>query len=575
MKMLTVVLLLVAASLTVQVGLPTGNRGAEDLHNTAAKVEGRVVNSVNGMPVPNVTLTLRSVSSPRPLKYVVTSDVGGGFLFDLVEPRRYELSGQKVGFLRESYGAERVGGNGTPLTVPGGQHMKGLVFKLTPQGVISGRVTDESGEPMERVSVGALRSKYWQNGKRVLQSVGGALTNDLGEYRIANLGPGSYHVMAHRGGGPPGLRVAHADVPSKLVPQTPEEGYLDTFYPGSLDPEGSMGIQVQAGAETSGVDITFQKTRVFRVRGEVVDASGQPVREASIALTNSKTGGMLHMTSLGGPPVANGKFEVTGVIPGTYDLVAQVTRNSQTLYARQPVSVADRNITDIVIRIPESVDVAGRVKVTGLDSENPRSASFRMEGIGIVLFPAEGFSLGPIPKPTNPQADGSFVLRQVVPDKVRIHISGIPPGWYAKSILTSGRERADGIVDLTSGGTVEIVLAVGAVEVTGSVVDADDKPTSGVTVSLVPKDGSRKMGTDLFRTAIADERGHFLLKDVAPGTYEVFAWQEAPEAINDAEFRQLFESKSTSLRVNESGREIVQLKVISAEDVAKATGSPR
>jgi len=503
--------------------------------------------------------------------------MGGGFLFDLVEPGRYELSAEKVGFLRGYYGAERAGGNGTPLTGFEGQSVKGLVFKLMPQGVISGRVTDESGEPMESVSVAAMRSD-WQHGKRVLLAVRGALTNDLGEYRLVNLGPGSYYVRAHRGGVSifTGLRVAHADVPSKPVAQTPEEDYCDTFYPSSLDPEGSTALQVQAGSETSGVDITFQKTRVFRVRGQVVDASGQPVTEAKVELTTSNTGGMVHMSSLGGPPVTGGKFEVIGVIPGTYDLVAQVTRNSQTLYARQPVSVADRNITDIVIRVPDSVDVAGRVKVTGLHSGNPPSESFRMEGIGMVLLPAEGFSLGPIPKVISPQADGSFVLRNVVPDKFRINISGIPPRWYVKSILTSGHECADGIVDLTSGGAVEIVFAVGAAEVTGSVVDADDKPASGVTVSLFPKGGPREMRTDLFRTEVADERGQFLLKEVPPGTYEVFAWQDIErEAIYDPEFRRLFENKSTPITVEPGGLETVQLKAISAEDVAMATGSPR
>ena len=100
MKVFTaVLLLLVAGNLTAQVGASTGNRSAGDFQNTAAKVEGRVVNSVNSMPVPTVTLTLRTVSSARASKYVVTSDVEGGFLFDLVEPGSCELSGKKVGFL--------------------------------------------------------------------------------------------------------------------------------------------------------------------------------------------------------------------------------------------------------------------------------------------------------------------------------------------------------------------------------------------------------------------------------------------------------------------------------------------
>ncbi len=197
MKVLTVVLLLVAGSLTAQVTQPTRDPSVNDLPSRVGKIEGKVVNSVNGMPAPNVTLTLRTVSSARPSKYVVTSDTEGVFRFDLVEPGRYELSGEKVGFLRESYGARSAGGNGTPLTVSEGQFIKGVVFKLTPQAVISGRVADEIGEPMEGVSIAVMRSGY-RHGKRVMLLVRGTRTNDLGEYRLANLGPGSYYVMAER-----------------------------------------------------------------------------------------------------------------------------------------------------------------------------------------------------------------------------------------------------------------------------------------------------------------------------------------------------------------------------------------
>jgi len=572
MKVLTVVLL-VTGSLTAQIGQPTSNRRVEDLQIRSGKMEGKVVNSANGLAVPNVTLTLRTVSGARPSKYVVTSDVAGVFLFDLVEPGRYELSAEKVGFLRGYYGKERAKDSHTPLELSEGQFIRRLLFKLTPQGVISGRVTDKSGEPMQGVSITVMRPGYSQ-GKRALLAVRGTVSTDLGEYRLANLDAGGYYVVARPVGSRSSIeqmQIAYADVPLALAAQNPEKDYVDTYYPSSLDSEGSSVIQVQAGSETSGVDITLEKTHVFQIRGQVVDASGQPVAEARIALTTSKTGGVVHMSTLGGSPVVGGRFELTGVIPGIYDLVAEVSRNGQVLYARQRVSVDDRNVTDAVIRIPESVDVNGRLRITGLEAQNPPSDLFRIEGIRIGLFPAEGFGLGQIPKAIT-HANGSFVLRKVVPDKFRIHVSGTPSGCYLKSILMSGRQCTDGVVDLTYGGSVEIVLAVGAAEVMGSVVDANDRPTSAATVSLVPSDGSRESRPDLIRTAIANERGQFSLKDVVPGAYDIFAWQGVdPEAINSPEFRRLFKSKSTTLAVNDGERETVQLKAISAEDV-KTTG---
>ena len=573
MKLLRIFpLLFLAISLAAQTRSPASNPGVDNLRSTPAKVEGEVVNSTNGTPVSTVTLTLRSVNSVQ--NYVVSSDSKGKFIFDDVEPGRYALSAEKRGFVREYYGPQGATSNGTPLTVSEGQVIKGLVFKLAPQGVISGKVTDESGEPMEKVSVVVMRRGYWQ-GKPTLLSSGGGLSNDLGEFRIASLRPGSYYLMVHRGSiMSDGTRFAHADVPSTALPEKPEESYVDTYYPSSIDAEGAAELHVSAGSEISGADITFRKARVFRVRGQVIDgATGQPATEARVALKPPKNGNMLSMSSLGGPTLSDGKFEVTGLIPGPYVLTAAATRNSQTVYARQPVYVYDRNITGMVIRTPEAINVAGRLRVTGQDIQNPDQQAFRMESLRILLVPAEEFGVGDLPK-TTAQANGSFVLHNVVPDKFHVDVLGRPPGWYVKAILLGGRECADGIADLTGGGALDIILAKGGAEVAGTVADADDKPASGATVNLVPEDAGKQGRTDLFRITTSDQNGQFLLQDVVPGSYKIFAWQEVETAaIQDPQFRSLFERKAVSLTLSESERETVQLRAISVGEVAEATGN--
>jgi len=161
-----------------------------------------------------------------------------------------------------------------------------------------------------------------------------------------------------------------------------------------------------------------------------------------------------------------------------------------------------------------------------------------------------------------------------VPDKFRVHVWGTPPRWYLKSILVGKQETPDGIVDLTGGGAIEVMLALGAGEVTGSVVDAEDKPVPGVAVTLVPQDAGKQGRADLFRITTSDQEGRFRFQDVVPGRYKILAWQQVePAAVQDLEFRRPFESKATSLRLDEGGRETVQLKAISVEDVAGALGN--
>ena len=71
----------------------------------------------------------------------------------------------------------------------------GIELKLTPQSVIAGHVFDEDGDPLQSVNVEVWRYTY-PRGRRQLTQVQNGTTNDLGEFRIANLRPGRYYVSA-------------------------------------------------------------------------------------------------------------------------------------------------------------------------------------------------------------------------------------------------------------------------------------------------------------------------------------------------------------------------------------------
>jgi hypothetical protein len=247
--------------------------------------------------------------------------------------------------------------------------------------------------------------------------------------------------------------------------------------------------------------------------------------------------------------------------------------------------VADRNVTDVIVGVPGAVDVAGRIRLSeqGVEaphqkeeqpgrSEAPRQQVFRMESLRINMFPAEGLGVGSMPT-TTANVDGSFILRHIVPDKVRVTVAGTAAGWYLKSILASGRESRDGTVLLTGSGLIEIVLARGAAGVSGSVVDADGKPVSSADVTLIPKDAEQAR-MDLFRSERSDQNGRFRFSDVVPGSYEIFAWQGVePGAAEDPELRREFDSDATPLKLDENGHETVVLKAITGEAVARVLGN--
>ncbi len=530
----------------------------------SATIEGKAVNALTGAPVAKVALTLRSIESRTPIKYTATSDAEGIFALDHIAPGRYTFSAEKPGFLKQSYGTPRA----TPLSLSEGQSVKDIVFKLTPQGVITGRVVDETGEPMSRVQLWAMQRGY-SNGKRELQLRAGTFTNDIGEYRIANLAAGNYFLLSRGGDLIAGvLSFIHADLPSPVIPEKPEQSYTQTYYPSALDPAAAVAVAVTAGAEVRDIEIQARKTRVFRVRGRVIDAAtGQPPKEASIMLTpRSENYRMIsQMSRMGGPLVRGGAFEAVNVMPGSYYATAEAIIDGQLLYARESVDVVNRNVLDVVIRVPRAVNIGGRVRFSTNESSRP----FPLEKIRVDLMPAEGFGIGES-SAVAVKPDGSFVLPNVVPDKYRVLTGGAPAGAYLKSIGAGGHEQPDGILELSGGSVIEIVFAMGAARITGTVVKADDKPGAGAKVTLGPDDAAKAARIDLFRNATADQNGEFQISNVVPGNYKIFAWDEIEsDAADDPQFLRRFEDKATRVRVEENGSAIVQLKAISAKDVAE------
>src|ERR1700690_2650982 len=80
-------------------------------------------------------------------KLHTTTDADGKFSFKDVAPAEYHLSVTRNGYVSEYYGARARMAPGLPLALSPGKHMDDLIFRITPAGLITGRVRDENGEP--------------------------------------------------------------------------------------------------------------------------------------------------------------------------------------------------------------------------------------------------------------------------------------------------------------------------------------------------------------------------------------------------------------------------------------------
>src|SRR5581483_3775486 len=168
-------------------------------------------------------------------------------------PGPYHISLQRTGFAMTR--------NFSPDLKLDAGDSKRLDLQLAPTGVITGRVTDESGEPVEYANVSAQGSGSGE----------GATTDQNGMFRIGGLAPGRYRVkvsMNGLGAGPPEIRTDG----------TTDVHYASTYYPGVLSKKQAGYVTVRAGSETSGADIPLVRVPFVRVSGKVI---GMPADAAN------------------------------------------------------------------------------------------------------------------------------------------------------------------------------------------------------------------------------------------------------------------------------------------------------
>ena len=573
-------------------------------------IEGFVIKLGTSEPVFNARVVL-SRSQGRGESYAATTEIGGRFAFQNLEAGEYRISVTRNGYIRSEYGQRSPNRPGLPLTLNAGQKIPDVVLRLMPAGTIAGRIYDRGGEPLPNVNVQAMRYVY-REGNRVLTSVQQARTNDLGEYRLFWLNPGQYYVSAtlNDGGrgaggtGPiagPGIGGAVVGAPARGGPadggrggargegrgqraaailgalagmmDTPseDEGYIPTYFPNTTDAQAAAPIQLQPGVTYPNVDLMISPVRTLRVRGQVVDATtGQPAREVQVMLIPRQMGrGGLGMNPnlRARNPGDQGSFEIRGVVPGSYDVMATTNNRNARLSARVPIEVGGSDVDNVTLVLSPGYPIAGRIAIDGrpatpTDTEIPR--------IRINLRPDSGAPQGPAmgpPPAAAIQPNGTFTLPQVGQGDYRLNVSGMPQNHYVKAARF-------GSIDVLSQGLritgqpssqLEILISPNTASIEGAVTDDKQRPAVNVTVVLVPE-GAFRQRLDLYRVVSTDANGRFNLTGIPPADYRLFAWEDVEQgAWQDPEFTRLYQEYGKAYRLAEGARTTADLRVIPAQ----------
>lgn len=558
-----------------------------------ARIEGIVV-SLTGEPIARAQVRLQGAISVAGgqltpgASFGANTDDAGKFTIEEIEPgSSFQLTAQRPGFVTARYGARSATSGAAPISLEAGQVLKGVKITMTPQGVIAGRVLDPAGDPRQNTMVALMRRGY-QRGVRQMVLSNTVQTNDQGEFRIANLAPGRYYVVAQDRSVLDLVQGAGTGVggPLSAVP---------TYYPNGTDPQSAAPLDVAAGQEVRGIEIKLRQARAYSARGKVLGPNGGQVPQPTVLMATPKNSTqnttLLQLARNQVIVRPDGAFELRGLIPGSYTVMAVVSQPTNRMVGQVEINIMDSDAKDLVVPLGSGGTLSGSIRLDEGDIKTllgPTPADAQTSALSVAAavagIPVSGgrpaFLLTdalqsglPAPLPPTIKEDGSFTMEGIAPGRWLLNFAGLPAGTYVKSVKLNGGDVTHSDLDFSrgAGGTLEIVLSKKAGDVNGSIVTEKNESTAGYMVSLWTRDPDAGQLNNGIRTATTDQSGSFKFPSLAPGIYYAAAWEEIDGGLAQArDFVNLETSDAVKLEVGEGSHISAQIHIVPVAKIKAA-----
>jgi uncharacterized protein (DUF2141 family) len=484
-------------------GLPSVRASAEE----CCTLRGQVVSSADGAPVRGAQVQLSGDTTQS-----VMTGADGSFEIPNLKPGDFTVLAKKPGY----FAPNQIDASLAPaVPVHVDANTAPLQLKLFPEGVVAGRILDESGEPVEAIQVWmeATRNSGGQGllSRRGLQ---GVQSNEIGEFRIAGIRPGSYFLLAS----------ARSEQRSEFTVQIESvrqnrKDYPVTYYPGTISRGQATPIHVKAGTAQR-LDIRMAKQPLYRIAGHV-EAMGAPegIMVILVSLASRSPFGM----TLGS---IDGSFLFPEIPPGEYMLWAAADPNGDQNEENIRLGSRYLNVTGNVSGLAIS---SAKVANTEIDLRWELSHGSHSETV------APNESLPVLFTRVDSSLDMLQMLRMKPPDDEHgVSHSFFEPGTYRLRARPGTKMY---VSRATSGGTdllrEDLVVGAGSMPAPIEIVLRDDGAAINGKVSGTPsqEDGrvfavSTERPTQVVSAPVAAD-GSFHFADLAPGRYSMVALENS------------------------------------------------
>jgi len=515
-------------------GAPARDAAAAEKKGTAA-IKGHV-RTAEGRPLRRARILVRGAALTT--GRTASTGLDGEYEITELPAGRFTISVTRGGYLPAQYGQRAYGEDGTPLEIADGATLDKIDLAMDRAGTVSGRVTDETGEPVSGASVWVHQMQFFHGRKQYVPQTS-AQTDDTGLYRIGSVAPGEFVLVA-----------TFREIWTADDKPTEALGYAPTYFPGTASQAEAQRIKVTAGQETGGIDFSLVPGRAASISGSVIATDGAPLAAANVFVGLEITGPQfMSMTSVtSGRTGADGTFTLRNIPPGQYQLRASGAAGDRgTESASLTVTLQGADLEGLVLGADNGALLTGRVVTdagkrlpAGTLRINPQSAIFDRSQITV---PPEQDGLV--------AADGGFT-RKVPSGPAFVRLT-LPSGGALKQITIGGQDYTDVPYDFRGGQALaDAIVAISdrLPSVSGEATTANGPATGPVL--LVPADANRWWeASGAMQRARPDASGRYKFDTVRPGSYLLVAVEHMqPWQLYDPEFLEALRDKATKVTVD-------------------------